>query len=94
MTNCAQTKKGMRIQVIPAQQQPGVSSDAFVELIDIFPSLAHVAVFQLPQSGEGESFAGQVNYPSPQLSNHPKKVAFSQYPRMRNGRAGPGGDDR
>ncbi len=61
----------------PGAKAAGRSSDALVELIDIYPTLSDLAGLPLPEHLEGTSFAPLLND-----ADRPwKKGAFSQYPR-------------
>ena len=58
----------------------GVSIKGFVELVDIYPSLAELCDLKIPSQCEGKSFVDLLN--NPQLNW--KEAAFSQYPRKGN----------
>lgn len=61
----------------PGMKAAGRSSDALVELIDIYPTLSDLAGLPLPGHVEGTSFA-----PLLDDADRPwKEAAFSQYPR-------------
>lgn len=54
----------------------GVTTDALVELVDIYPTLSELANISMPKNIEGQSFA-----PLLQTPNRPwKKAAFSVFP--------------
>lgn len=60
----------------PKMKTRGASTDALVELVDIFPTLCELAEVPVPVSLEGHSFAPLMDNP-----NLPwKQAAFSQYP--------------
>ncbi len=62
---------------VPGQKHRGAKTDAFVEFVDVYPSLCELAGLKLTDGLEGTSFA-------PLLDNPKKKwktAAFSQYPR-------------
>ena len=66
----------------PRQQQPGKTSQALVEFVDIYPTLCDLAGLPIPSTLEGHSMA-------PLLSNPTlpwKSAAFSQYPRSSGGK--------
>jgi iduronate 2-sulfatase len=62
---------------VPGQRNPGASTDALVEFVDIYPTLAELCGLRAPGRLEGLSFA--------RLGNEPrrpwKRAVFSQYPR-------------
>ncbi|HBE69382.1 MAG TPA: iduronate-2-sulfatase [Planctomycetaceae bacterium] len=69
------TRVPMMIRV-PGVQPLGRTSDALVELVDIFPTLCELTGTELPTGLEGQSFAALLEDP-----NQPwKSAAFSQYP--------------
>lgn len=59
-----------------ANNTRGVKTDALVELIDMYPTLAELAELDLPEHLEGQSFAPLLDNPSLEW----KKAAFSSYP--------------
>jgi arylsulfatase A-like enzyme len=65
------------ILTVPDQKTAGQRTDALVELIDIFPTLAELCGLKIPAACEGTSMVPLVNEPS----RHWKKAAFSQFPR-------------
>lgn len=62
---------------VPEMKSAGKQSDALVELVDMYPSLAELCGLSLPKHLEGTSFATLVENPLRSW----KTAAFSQYPR-------------
>jgi arylsulfatase A-like enzyme len=62
---------------VPGQKTAGSHSDALVEFVDIYPSLAELCGLPTPPGLEGTSFAPLIEQPSRSW----KTAAFSQYPR-------------
>jgi arylsulfatase A-like enzyme len=62
---------------LPGQKTAGQKSDAFVEFVDIYPTLAELAGLKPTEGLEGTSFAPLIAEPSKAW----KSAAFSQYPR-------------
>jgi len=62
---------------VPGQKNAGRQSNALVEFVDIYPSLADLCGLPLPPHLEGTSFAPLIENPERPW----KKAAFSQYPR-------------
>jgi arylsulfatase A-like enzyme len=63
----------------------GTHSDALVEFVDVYPTLAELAGLSLPKLLEGTSFTPLLDDPK-----HPwKSAAFSQYQRSRVATHGP-----
>lgn len=60
----------------PAMDHRGVTTDALVELVDIFPTLCDLAGLPRPNHLEGHSFAPLLDTPDRPW----KKAVFSQYP--------------
>lgn len=60
----------------PDMKQRGATTDALVELVDIYPTLCELTGVALPAHLEGHSFAALLNEPQ-QIW---KKAAFSQFP--------------
>ena len=54
----------------------GKTSDALVELVDMYPTLTELAGLELPSHLEGQSFASLLDNPNKNW----KKAAFSQFP--------------
>lgn len=73
-------EKAVRTTLIvssPKQKQRGVRADGLAELVDLYPTLGHLAGIATPKDLEGRNL-------SPILDNAAKKVksaAFSQFPR-------------
>jgi iduronate 2-sulfatase len=62
---------------VPGQKTAGKKTNALVEFVDIYPSLAELCALSKPQGVEGTSFKPLVENPDRPW----KKAAFSQYPR-------------
>ena len=62
---------------VPGMKTPGVRTDALVEFVDIYPTLADLAGLPLPSHLEGVSFKPLLENPQRPW----KRAAFSQYPR-------------
>jgi arylsulfatase A-like enzyme len=60
----------------PGMKARGKSSDALVELLDMYPTLCELAGLSVPHHVEGKSFAPLLHDPNLEW----KKVAFSQFP--------------
>lgn len=60
----------------PDMKTRGAKTDAFVELVDLFPTLCDLADVPLPKQLEGQSFVPLLDDPKLPW----KKAAFSQYP--------------
>ncbi|HOZ47246.1 MAG TPA: sulfatase [Candidatus Hydrogenedentes bacterium] len=65
----------------PKQKTRGVSCDALVEFVDIYPSMCELCGVPLPDGLEGASFAPLLDEPARPW----KTAAFSQYPRYVDG---------
>jgi arylsulfatase A-like enzyme len=61
----------------PGQKAPGKKTDALVEFVDIYPTLAEVCGLPKPEGVEGYSFAPLLDNPGRPW----KAAAMSQYPR-------------
>ncbi len=68
---------------VPGMKNAGVRTDALVEFVDIYPTLADLAGLSLPGHLEGRSFKPVLDDPRRPW----KQAAFSQYPRSVDGRA-------
>lgn len=66
---------------VPGMKQAGKRTDALVEFVDIYPSLAELCGLPLPGHLEGTSFVPVLNAPDQPW----KPAAFSQYPRTNKG---------
>lgn len=62
---------------VPGMSNAGKHTDALVEFVDIYPTLAELAGLKLPSHLEGTSFVPLLNNPQRPW----KTAAFSQYPR-------------
>jgi iduronate 2-sulfatase len=62
----------------PGMKASGMSSDALVEFVDIYPTLVELCGLPLPDGLEGASFVPLLANPNQAW----KKAAFSQYPRQ------------
>ncbi len=65
---------------VPEQKTAGRSSNALVEFVDIYPTLAELCGLDIPAHCEGTSMAPLLEDPDRRW----KEAAFSQYPRGRN----------
>jgi len=69
------------VVAVPGQKHAGRTTDALVELVDLYPTLAGVCGLKEPEGVEGLSFEAVLREP-----DRPWKTAvISQFPRMRNG---------
>ena len=76
-TNFELDTRSPLIARVPGQEAVGRSTDALVELVDIYPSLSEAAGLAMPDHLEGLSFLPLMNDPEREW----KSAAFSQYPR-------------
>lgn len=65
------------IVYVPGQERPGSSSDAIVELVDIYPTLADICSLGIPQGLAGRSLKPLIEDPGAPWD----RVAISQFPR-------------
>ena len=68
---------------VPGMVQPGVATDAIVETVDVYPTLAELAGLPAPSYLAGQSFSAQLRDPEQQA----RAFALSQFSRPFN--AGP-----
>ena len=61
----------------PGMKAPGKSTRSLVELVDLYPTLAHLAGLPITDQLEGRNFAVTLDDPTHQS----RKAAFSQFPR-------------
>jgi iduronate 2-sulfatase len=66
---------------VPGHAKPGISSNALVELVDVYPTLAALCRLPAPQGVEGINLQPLLDDPARPW----KQAAFSQYPRAREG---------
>ncbi len=76
-TNYEYATRAPLVISVPGQKSAGRKSDALVEFVDLYPSLAEICGLPAPQGVEGTSFAPLLDDPARPW----KKAAFSQYPR-------------
>ncbi len=67
---------------VPGMKAVGKKSDALVEFVDMYPSLAELAGLPLPATLEGKSFKPLLDDPALPW----KSAVFSQYPRTQGGK--------
>jgi arylsulfatase A-like enzyme len=76
-TNYEQATRAALVASVPGQRATGQRTEALVEFVDIYPTLAEACRLPRPEGVEGYSFAPLLDDPK-----RPWKVAaFSQYPR-------------
>ncbi len=81
-TNCENDTNAPLLLAAPGLKSRGVRTDALVEFVDIYPTLADLAGLPLPSHLEGLSFKPVLADP-----HRPwKSAAFSQYPRSTDGK--------
>lgn len=68
---------------VPGMKHAGARTDGIVEFVDIYPTLSTLAGLPLPRHLEGVSFAPLLDDPLRPW----KRAAFSQFPRLVDGRA-------
>jgi len=66
---------------VPGQARPGAKTDALVEFVDVYPTLAELCSLPAPDGVDGISLKPLLEDPDRDW----KSAAFSQYPRMRKG---------
>jgi iduronate 2-sulfatase len=76
-TNFETSARAPLIISVPGQKNAGKKTDALVEFVDIYPSLADICGLPMPDGLEGTSFKPLLDDPKRAW----KKAAFSQYPR-------------
>jgi arylsulfatase A-like enzyme len=76
-TNYEKATRSALVVHAPGQKSPGRSCSRFVELVDIYPTLAELCGLPPPVGVEGHSFAPLLDDPTRTW----KPAAFSQYPR-------------
>ncbi len=76
-TNYERATRAALVMSAPGQEAAGKASDALVEFVDIYPTLAEVCGLPKPDGVEGHSFAPLLDDPKRPW----KAAAFSQYPR-------------
>ncbi len=69
------------IFTVPGQKHPGAASDALVELVDVYPTLAELCGLPMPKECEGISMVPLFDAPGRPW----KAAALSQYPRSYEG---------
>ncbi|MFC7337866.1 sulfatase [Haloferula chungangensis] len=67
---------------VPGMNDKGAKTDALVEFVDIYPTLADLAGLPLPEHLEGSSLKPLIEDPNREW----KDAAFSQYPRSHKGK--------
>jgi len=80
-TNFELSARAPLIISVPGQKNAGRKTDALVEFVDIYPSLAKICGLSLPADLEGTSFVPLLKNPQRPW----KTAAFSQYPRRVKG---------
>jgi arylsulfatase A-like enzyme len=76
-TNYEKATRAALLMSKPGQKAAGQATDALVEFVDIYPTLAEVCGLPKPDGLEGHSFAQLLDDPARPW----KPAAFSQYPR-------------
>jgi iduronate 2-sulfatase len=82
-SNCENDTNAPLLLAAPGLKQRGVRSNALVEFVDIYPTLAELAGLPRPSHLEGVSFKPVLENPNRAW----KTAAFSQYPRSNDGKA-------
>jgi len=82
-SNCENDTNVALLVAVPGTRNAGVHSNALVEFVDIYPTLAELAGLSLPSHLEGRSFKPVLENPQRAW----KPAAFSQYPRSHAGQS-------
>jgi arylsulfatase A-like enzyme len=77
-TNFENSTRTVLMLSVPDGRYKGVTCDALVELVDVYPTLCRYANMKAPEGLEGSSLKPLMDAPSRPW----KKAAFSQYPRQ------------
>ena len=77
-TNFETSARAALIISVPGQKAAGAKTNALVEFVDIYPSLAEICGLPAAEGVEGTSFAPLLSDPKQPW----KTAAFSQYPRQ------------
>lgn len=78
-TNFEVATRSPLIVAAPGQKAPGRHSDALIEFVDVYPTVAELCGVPVPEEIEGRSFAPLLDDPDLPW----KEAALSQYPRRR-----------
>jgi arylsulfatase A-like enzyme len=81
-SNVEEDARAPLIISVPGMQHAGGRTDALVEFVDMYPTLAELAGIACPDHLEGTSFTPLLDEPTRAW----KTAAFSQYPRTVKGR--------
>jgi iduronate 2-sulfatase len=81
-SNYEQATRAALLMSAPGQKAAGAKTNALVEFVDIYPTLAEVCKLPAPAGVEGYSFAPLLDDPARPW----KAAAFSQYPRADAGK--------
>ncbi len=84
-TNYERATRAALVMSVPGQKAAGQTTDALVEFVDVYPTLAGVCGLPRPDGVEGHSFAPLLDDPKRPW----KAAAFSQYPRGGGPAVGP-----
>ena len=76
-TNFENATRAPLIVCAPGAKAPGRKTEALVEFVDVYPTLAQLAGLPLPDDLDGTSFAPLLDHPD----QPGKKAALSQFPR-------------
>ena len=80
-SNCENDTNAPLLLSVPGMKHAGTRTDALVEFVDIYPTLADLAGLPLPAHLEGKSFKPLLDAPQRAW----KPAVFSQYPRSNAG---------